>query len=60
MVSKKLLSENDLIYEYYKKIDDEQIKKDDNIINGSFLYNVSEYETALSGGFVDFITSYET
>ena len=59
LVSKKLLSENDLIYEHYRKMDDEQIKKDDNIVNGSFLYNVSEYETALSNGFVDFITSYE-
>lgn len=60
LVSKKLLSENDIIYEHYKKMNDEQIRNDANILNGSFLYNVSEYETALSDGFVDFITSYDS
>lgn len=59
LVSKKLLSENDLVYEHYRKMDDEQIKKDNNILNGKFIYNVSEYETALSAGFVDFITNCE-
>ncbi len=59
LVSKKLLSENDIIYEHYRKMDDEQIKNDPNILHGKFLYNVSEYETALSDGFVDFISTYE-
>ncbi len=59
LVSKKLLSENDIVYEHYRKMNDEQIKSDPNIIKGKFIYNVSEYETALSDGFVDFITTYE-
>lgn len=59
LVSKKILSENDIVYERYKKMDDEQIKNDPNILQGKFLYNVSEYETALSDGFVDFISTYE-
>lgn len=56
LVSKKLLSENDLIFEHYKKINDAELPNDPNIKAGSYLYNVSEYMTGLAVGFVDYIT----
>lgn len=58
LVSKKLLLENDIIYDYYVKKSDDQIREDSHIAEGKFLYNVSQYETALSDGFVEFITEY--
>lgn len=55
LVSKKLLSENDLVFEHFKKINDNDLESDPNIISGKYSYNVQEYMTSLSYGFVEFI-----
>lgn len=57
LVSKKLLSEFDLVYEHFKKMDDETLLKDPNIISGTYMYDVNGYLTSLSLGFIDFITN---
>ena len=55
LVSKKLLSENDLVYEHFKKIKDSDLESEPSILSGTFSYNVQEYMTSLSYGFVEFI-----
>lgn len=58
LVSKNLITERDLVFEHYKKYNDEDLINDEHIISGEFIYNVQEYMTSLGAGFVDFIRDY--
>ncbi|MCM1285672.1 MAG: hypothetical protein NC213_03435 [Acetobacter sp.] len=55
LISKKLLLEDDLVYEHFKNMDDETLLNDPSIISGKYLYDVKGYLTSLSSGFIDFI-----
>lgn len=55
LVSKKLLTEDDLVYEHFKNMDDETLLNDPSIISGTYSYDIKGYLTSLSSGFIDFI-----
>ena len=55
LISKKLLTEDDLVYDHFKSMSIDEIEKDPHIISGTYKYDIKGYMTILSSGFVDFI-----
>ena len=55
LISKKLLTEDDLVYDHFKSMSIDEIEKDPHIISGTYKYDIKGYMTSLSSGFVDFI-----